>query len=746
MSVETRDALLYGQLQDGLRVQLMRGPAVSGARSYQELCIAAKNEEKRLADLKKREEYSKPHTGNTSPSQRSSKFKQTAGPSGSGSHPHDSSSLSGATGRLNLKYFYCGKQGHKREDCRRRKRDLGYPAESRGPSRPATTKQIRSGSRSRSPSSQGGPLATSRNSQVTEPTASSVKDVTGPKDDDPNESVPSPLELLFSDSEEEGVRQIRVTDGGSHPRLARVDIHGVPADGIIDTAADITIMGGKLFALVAATAKLRKRNFKKPDKTPRNYNGREFRLDGSMEMDITFHGKTIKTNVYIKMDAIDQLLLSEGVCRQLTIVTYHDSVVPRKTSKRGESTTTAAVPSIRVSLIQSCKLAPSQSALVPVKLDPCVIGDHALLVEGEHLLKESGLVLEDAVIDAPEDGTACVVITNMTGLTQRVSEGTTLGEAQAAEVVTADPQPTDSGQSRIRRLSSTQIKERRAKLLEALQLKSAHVPHSDAERLCTFLGDNHDIFSLEPGERGDTSLFTMEINTGDASPLKQPPRRMPFMVHEEVAKQLRSMQQEGVIRPSNSPWSSPVVLVRKKDGSHRFCVDYRALNSVTKADTFPLPCIDDLLDQLSGARYFSTLDLASGFWQIQMETESREKTAFATPQGLYEFLVMPFGLKNAPAVFQRLMQRVFDGLNPEGGKQFLAVYLDDILVFSTTLEEHLAHLRKVIDRLQSANLKLKPSKCRFMKEEVEYLGHIVTAEGLRPNARVTEAVQSFPTP
>ena len=120
-----------------------------------------------------------------------------------------------------------------------------------------------------------------------------------------------------------------------------------------------------------------------------------------------------------------------------------------------------------------------------------MIGDHALLVEGEHLLKESGLVLEDAVVDAPEDGTACVVITNMTGLTQRVSEGTTLGEAQAAEVVTADPQATDSAQSCIRRLSSTQIKERRAKLLEALQLKGAHVPHSDAERLCTFLGDNH---------------------------------------------------------------------------------------------------------------------------------------------------------------------------------------------------------------------------------------------------------------
>ena len=118
------------------------------------------------------------------------------------------------------------------------------------------------------------------------------------------------------------------------------------------------------------------------------------------------------------------------------------------------------------------------------------------------------------------------------------------------------------------------------------------------------------------------------------------------------------MQQDGVIQPSNSPWSSPVVMVRKKDGSHRFCVDYTALNSITKADTFPIPRIDDLLDQLGGTRYFTTLDLASGFWQIRMEADSREKTAFVTPHGQYEFLVMPFGLTSAPAVFQRTFRMV----------------------------------------------------------------------------------------
>jgi hypothetical protein len=142
----------------------------------------------------------------------------------------------------------------------------------------------------------------------------------------------------------------------------------------------------------------------------------------------------------------------------------------------------------------------------------------------------------------------------------------------------------------------------------------------------------------------------MSIDTGDSQPVKQPPRRMPFVVRGEVAKQLRDMQQTGVIQPSSSPWSSPVVMVRKKDGSHRLCVDYRQLNALTKTDAFPLPQIDDLLDQLGGAKYFSTLDLASSFWQIRMEPESREKTVFTTPQGLYKFLMMPFGLTNASAV------------------------------------------------------------------------------------------------
>ena len=154
---------------------------------------------------------------------------------------------------------------------------------------------------------------------------------------------------------------------------------------------------------------------------------------------------------------------------------------------------------------------------------------------------------------------------------------------------------------------------------------------------------------------------------------------MPFTVCQEVAKQLKNMQKNGVFQPSCSPWSSPIIMVRKKDGSHPLYLDYRRLNAVTKPDTFPLPRINDLLDQLGKARDFSTLDLASGFWWIQMEPLSQKKTAFVNPQGLYEFRVMLFGLTNAPAIFQRLIQEVLAGLNPEVGNEFVTAYIDDML-------------------------------------------------------------------
>ena len=195
---------------------------------------------------------------------------------------------------------------------------------------------------------------------------------------------------------------------------------------------------------------------------------------------------------------------------------------------------------------------------------------------------------------------------------------------------------------------------RTQKLLEIVG-KSDLLSEEQTECLNQFLGEHHEAFSIDPGERGETSLVQMEVDTGDARPSRQPVRRMPFAVRQEVARQLKSIQKAGVIQPSTSPWASPVVMVRKKDGSQRFCVDYRRLNRVTKPDLYP---------------YQESMTCWTSLERLRPEDPSSiEKTAFVTHQGLFEFRVMPFGLTNAPSVFQRLMQRVLIGLNPPEGPE-----------------------------------------------------------------------------
>ena len=207
--------------------------------------------------------------------------------------------------------------------------------------------------------------------------------------------------------------------------------------------------------------------------------------------------------------------------------------------------------------------------------------------------------------------------------------------------------------------------------------------------------------------------------------------------------QVQQMLASDVIRHSNSPWALPVVMVKKKDGSLRFCVDFRQLNAATVKDAHPLPRIDDLLDMLHGARWFSTLDLKSGYWQVPIMEWDKEKTAFRTSSGqLYEFNPVPFGLCNVPATFSRLMDRVLSGLHWET----CLFYLDDIIVFSSTWEEHLARLRQVFERLRHANLKLGAEKCAFAAKEVSYLGHRVTEEGLLPDSALLAAIREIRPP
>ncbi|GJU11987.1 putative reverse transcriptase domain-containing protein [Tanacetum coccineum] len=235
--------------------------------------------------------------------------------------------------------------------------------------------------------------------------------------------------------------------------------------------------------------------------------------------------------------------------------------------------------------------------------------------------------------------------------------------------------------------------------------------------------------------------FGIELISG-AEPISKAPYRMAPVELKELKEQLQEMLENGFIRPSVSPWGAPVLFVKKKDGSMRLCIDYRELNRITIRNRYPLPRIDDLFDQLQGAKYFSKIDLRSGYHQLRVREQDISKTAFRTRYGHYEFLVMPFGLTNAPAVFMDLMNRIFH----EYLDKFVIVFIDDILVYSKSEEEHEQHLRIVLEILRQKKLYAKFSKCEFWLQRVAFLGHIVSADGIIMDPSKVEAITKWPRP
>ena len=287
--------------------------------------------------------------------------------------------------------------------------------------------------------------------------------------------------------------------------------------------------------------------------------------------------------------------------------------------------------------------------------------------------------------------------------------------------------------------------ERQDLLLEKLDLTGLEAwPRDQAEKARSLLKEYHDIFSLEKWDVGHTKAakHIITLKDLDTPPFKERFHRIPPPQLDEVHAHLKMLLDAGVIQPSNSPWCNAVVLVRKKDGSLHFCIDFQKLNSLTVKDSYLLPHICETLESLSGAAHYSTFDMNSGFWQVPMDEESKQYTAFMLgSMGLYECESMPFGLCNTPPTFQRLMLNCLGELN----LTYCLIYLDDVIIFSQTEEEHLERMRVVFDCLCKHGLKLKPSKCDVFKMEINYMAHHVSKKGVLPSKNL-EAIAECPPP
>ena len=395
-------------------------------------------------------------------------------------------------------------------------------------------------------------------------------------------------------------------------------------------------------------------------------------------------------------------------------------------------------PKCNVCLSKSVTVPPESELIVKAQLCGDT-WDHSrelgTLEPTDTIVSTYGLMVPRALVNVDHNSVQCT-LTNFGSMPVSVRKGTTIATLTPAESVI----------SNIVRNKDTREHESNpvelAHLEEMVNTAAPHLTSDQLTKLWELVARKANTFFGPDGKLGRTQRIKHTIDNGNAKPIKLPPRRL-SEAHQEIAnREIDKMLEQGIIEPSDSPWASPIVLVKKKDNTIRFCIDYRNLNHLSRKDAYPLPNISDSLDALGGSQYFCTLDLASGYWQVEMDEKDKERTAFVSRRGLFQFTVVPFGLTNAPATFERLMELVLQGLQWDK----CLLYTDDIIVFGADFEQTLSHLDEVLTRIEGAGLKLKPKKCHLFQQEVQFLGHVVTPAGICCDPEKISAVSDWQRP
>ena len=364
----------------------------------------------------------------------------------------------------------------------------------------------------------------------------------------------------------------------------------------------------------------------------------------------------------------------------------------------------------------------------------------------------SNLVLEPVMV-GPDEKTFSVKLFNLTNTDVWLNPRTVVGKLSAVELTEkhGDTREVEfsltANRVEVRVGSHHKVQSSEIRASESTEwIDKIHLPDqlesSHRQKLMDVLNRRHNAFAKHEDDLGRTTTLKHAIHTTDNIPVKQPYRKIPPTQLEEVKEHIAGLVRKGVIRESQSAYASPIVLCRKKNGDLRLCVDYRSLNRKTLKDSFPLPRIEDAMDSLHGAKFFSSMDLKSAYNQVEIQEEDKHKTAFVAAFGHWEYNNMAFGLCNSPATFQHLMQIVYC----KETNRMLLVFLDDVVVFSKTVEENLERLDIALQRLEEHGLKVEPSKCHFLQSEVAYCGYRISGEGISSDPEKVSAISQWPVP
>ena len=538
------------------------------------------------------------------------------------------------TNSSTLTCYSCGGVGHKQRDCYARRR----PTEASGKGN-----------------------TTGYSSAITSDTTELLSDRCNRLQKEWTDAEFQRMTTIYRSKNENGKGIIDTVTGALGPLYyAEVKIAGVPVEALLDAGSSASILSFDLFQKIGHAAGITVDALKPPKATLRDYSQRPIPIGAQVELEFEWKGSRVTAPVYLRSNQGtigEPCLLGTNVVMPLGLMIPGPGVSTH-TGPLGdvEKSYPSGISEASVRLISSCRVPAQTSVVVEAELQGPHNKESPVFIEGNQQFKSSGLLVEEMIVEPDHKGKVKIVVLNPSTDNQKIAAGQIVGHSEPFCEETQIMNLKDDLSCKIHRLYSTVLESGQpligAKtLMDSLDInKDAHSEH-EIKRVEEAIEEASDIFAT--GNDGPGGVVGVEhvIETGDTPPIRQQPRRVPFALRPEIARMVQEMLEQRVIEESSSPWASPVVLVKKKDGDLRFCVDYRRLNAVTRKDVFPLPRIDDLLDQLKGSAVFSTLDAKSGYWQIQMNANSQEKTAFTTFNGLYEFRVMPFGLCNAPATW-----------------------------------------------------------------------------------------------